>query len=113
MTRVPPGEILLEALEERGMTQSELARRTARPLKTINEIEVAKVSDLPPFDAGRFRDALIRMRPLTRRAGFQQNLRRIRELCFGAGVVVLAMPEFEGVHLSGVTRWMGGHPVIK
>ena len=35
---VRPGEILLEALEDRGMTQSELARRTARPLKTINEI---------------------------------------------------------------------------
>jgi HTH-type transcriptional regulator / antitoxin HigA len=35
---VPPGEILLEALQDRGMTQSELARRMARPLKTINEI---------------------------------------------------------------------------
>ena len=35
---VPPGEILLEALQDRGMTQSELAQRTARPLKTINEI---------------------------------------------------------------------------
>ncbi len=35
---VPPGEILAEALEERGMTQTELARRTDRPLKTINEI---------------------------------------------------------------------------
>jgi HTH-type transcriptional regulator/antitoxin HigA len=35
---VPPGEHLLEALQDRGMTQSELARRMARPLKTINEI---------------------------------------------------------------------------
>ena len=35
---VPPGEILLEALQDRGMSQSELARRMARPVKTINEI---------------------------------------------------------------------------
>lgn len=35
---VAPGEILLEALEERAMSQSELARRTGRPIKTINEI---------------------------------------------------------------------------
>jgi HTH-type transcriptional regulator/antitoxin HigA len=34
----PPGDTLLEALEERGMTQKELAQRTGRPLKTINEI---------------------------------------------------------------------------
>ncbi len=34
----PPGDTLLELLEERGMTQSELAQRTGRPIKTINEI---------------------------------------------------------------------------
>jgi HTH-type transcriptional regulator/antitoxin HigA len=34
----PPGDTLLEALEERGMSQSELAERTGRPRKTINEI---------------------------------------------------------------------------
>lgn len=35
---VAPGEILLEALLEREMTQSELAQRLGRPLKTVNEI---------------------------------------------------------------------------
>lgn len=35
---VPPGETLLEVLENKGMTQTELANRTGRPLKTINEI---------------------------------------------------------------------------
>ena len=35
---VPPGEILVEALAERDMTQAELARRMARPMKTISEI---------------------------------------------------------------------------
>jgi addiction module HigA family antidote len=44
---VAPGEILLEALQERGMSQSELANRTARPLKTINEIVKGKAAITP------------------------------------------------------------------
>lgn len=35
---IPPGETLVETLESIGMTQAELAARTGRPLKTINEI---------------------------------------------------------------------------
>src|SRR5947199_6319151 len=35
---VPPGETLLETIEHLGMSQAELAARTGRPLKTINEI---------------------------------------------------------------------------
>ncbi|MDX6769900.1 MAG: helix-turn-helix domain-containing protein [Elusimicrobiota bacterium] len=37
-----PGATLLDALEERGMTQAELAHRTGRPLKVINEIVKGK-----------------------------------------------------------------------
>ncbi|HEY9714685.1 MAG TPA: XRE family transcriptional regulator, partial [Chroococcales cyanobacterium] len=33
----PPGETLQEALEMHGLSQSELAERTGRPKKTINE----------------------------------------------------------------------------
>jgi addiction module HigA family antidote len=44
---VAPGEILLEALEERSMSQSELARRMGRPTKTINEIVNAKAALTP------------------------------------------------------------------
>ena len=44
---VPPGEILAEALDERSMTQAELARRTNRPLKTINEIVKGKSAITP------------------------------------------------------------------
>jgi addiction module HigA family antidote len=44
---VTPGEILTEALEERGMSQAELARRMARPLKTISEIANGKASVTP------------------------------------------------------------------
>jgi len=34
----PPGETLLEAIQELGMSQAELARRMGRPKKTISEI---------------------------------------------------------------------------
>lgn len=39
-----PGITLLDLLEERGMTQAELAERTGRPLKTINEIIKGKAA---------------------------------------------------------------------
>jgi addiction module HigA family antidote len=41
---VKPGEVLTEALEERGMTQTQLASRMARPLKTISEITNGKTA---------------------------------------------------------------------
>jgi len=44
---VPPGEILIETLEERGMTQVELAERTGRKKKTINEIVKGKAPITP------------------------------------------------------------------
>jgi addiction module HigA family antidote len=40
----PPGETLEEVLESRGMSQSELAERTGRPKKTINEIIKGKAA---------------------------------------------------------------------
>ena len=44
---VPPGDTLEEFLIDRGMTQTELARRMGRPLKTINEIIQAKAAITP------------------------------------------------------------------
>ncbi len=41
---VPPGSILEEWLEEHGMTQSALAARMGRPIKTINEIIKGKTA---------------------------------------------------------------------
>ena len=43
----PPGETLAELLEEKGLTQAELARRLERPLKTINEIVKGKATITP------------------------------------------------------------------
>lgn len=44
---VAPGEMLVEILAERGITQAELARRMARPLKTISEIANGKAAITP------------------------------------------------------------------
>jgi HTH-type transcriptional regulator / antitoxin HigA len=41
---IHPGETLAETLEELGMSQAELAERTGRPLKTINEIVQGKAA---------------------------------------------------------------------
>lgn len=44
---VPPGETLLETIEALGMSQAELAQRTGRPKKTINEIIKGKAAITP------------------------------------------------------------------
>jgi len=44
---VPPGETLRETLESLGMSQAELAQRTGRPKKTINEIIKGKAAIMP------------------------------------------------------------------
>jgi addiction module HigA family antidote len=43
----PPGETLLETIQAFGMSQAELAERTGRPKKTINEIIRGKTSITP------------------------------------------------------------------
>lgn len=43
----PPGDTLKEALEERGMTQAELAERMGRPKKTLSEIVNGKAQLTP------------------------------------------------------------------
>jgi addiction module HigA family antidote len=54
---IPPGETLVETLESLGMTQAELATRTGRPLKTINEIAKGK-SAITPETALQFEKVL-------------------------------------------------------
>lgn len=44
---IPPGESLIELLDERGLSQADLAERTGRPKKTINEIVKGKAAITP------------------------------------------------------------------
>ena len=46
-TAIPPGETIKETIEFLGMTQTELAARMGRPLKTINEIIKGKTMITP------------------------------------------------------------------
>ncbi|MBT9145846.1 MAG: Antitoxin HigA [candidate division WS2 bacterium] len=66
---VPPGETLLETLETIGMSQAELAERTGRPKKTINEIIKGKAAITPET-------ALQLERALGIPANFWNNLER-------------------------------------
>jgi len=43
----PPGDTLMETLVHKGISQSELAARMGRPVKTINEIVMGKTAILP------------------------------------------------------------------
>ncbi len=65
----PPGETLQELLDERGMSQAELAERTGRPKKTINEIIKGKTAVTPET-------ALQLERVLGVPAGFWMNMER-------------------------------------
>jgi len=66
---VPPGETLKETLDSLGMSQSELAQRTGRPKKTINEIVKGKAAIMP--------DTAIQLeRALGVPASFWNNLER-------------------------------------
>ncbi len=49
---IPPGEVLEEELEARGMTQKELAARLGRPAQAINEIIRAKKAITPETAIG-------------------------------------------------------------
>jgi addiction module HigA family antidote len=66
---VPPGETLEETLRAMDMTQAELAQRTGRPKKTINEIVKGKAA-ITPETALQFE------RALGIRASFWNNLER-------------------------------------
>lgn len=43
----PPGDTLLETIEYKGISQSDLAKHMGRPLKTINEIIQGKAGITP------------------------------------------------------------------
>ncbi len=49
---IPPGEVLAEELDARGMTQKELATRLGRPAEAINEIIKAKKAITPETAIG-------------------------------------------------------------
>jgi HTH-type transcriptional regulator/antitoxin HigA len=94
---VAPGEILLEALSDRGMTQAELAQRTARPAKTINEIIKGKA-------AVTAETAIQLERVLGISARFWNGL----EAAFREGLARLEAQQ----ELEANVSWLDGFPVV-
>ena len=81
----PPGMTLSETLGARSMTQAELAERTGRPLKTINEIVKGK-SAITAETALQFEKVLGVPAKfwLQLEANFQEALAREQEACLNA-----------------------------
>lgn len=70
----------------------------------IGELEAAEV-ELADFDPRRFREALDRIRSLTREdpERFQSEMVR---LCAESGVALVFVPEIKGTRASGAARWL-------
>ncbi|MFC2500430.1 HigA family addiction module antitoxin [Selenomonas noxia] len=93
---IPPGETLLETLEDMGMTQAELAKRMGRPRKTINEIIKGKSAITP--------DTAIQLeRVLNVSAHFWNNL----EMNYRADLARIAAAE----ELAAGKEWLKKFPL--
>ena len=93
---VPPGETLKETLATIGMTQAELAERTGRPKKTMNEIIMGKT-------AITSETALQLERVLGVPASFWNNLERN----YQEGLARLK----EESYLKKQAKWLNGFPL--
>jgi hypothetical protein len=74
------------------------------------EIEAQSVRT-GPFDAAKFRSALVEARGMTREepAAFVDQ---VSALCAKAGVVVSFVPELPASRVSGAARWLGSHRAL-
>jgi HTH-type transcriptional regulator/antitoxin HigA len=71
----------------------------------LGELEAESI-DCEPFDAKRFRDALKRIRALTREADPARFQGELVALCASCGVAVVFVPEIKGTVSSGAARWL-------
>ncbi|HEX7035477.1 MAG TPA: helix-turn-helix domain-containing protein [Pseudomonadales bacterium] len=69
------------------------------------EIE-AKSLVVEPYDRGRFKAALARLRSLTQEPDPAVFLPALRDICASAGVAVVLAPAPRGCPASGATRWL-------
>ena len=93
---IPPGEILEEELEARGMTQKELAARLDRPAQAINEIIKAKKAITPDTAIGL-------EKALGVEAHFWTNLESNYRMTLARNL--------EREHLAENVRWLKDYPI--
>jgi addiction module HigA family antidote len=65
----------------------------------------AKAIECAPYDEGKFRNALSRIRSRTKEP-IETLLAEMTRLCAEAGVAVVFVPELERTRVSGATRWL-------
>ncbi len=70
----------------------------------LGELE-AEARECGPYDEKRFRDVLTDIRALTTRDP-KDFVPRMVELCAGAGVAVVFVPEIKGAPVSGAAKWI-------
>lgn len=69
------------------------------------QIEAEKIIT-KPYNQDRFKDALVKVRALTRESDIKVAVAKTITLCAEAGVAVVFVPELKGTKLSGAARWL-------
>lgn len=79
----------------------------------IGEVEASRI-DCAPWDPGRFREALLAARALTRETDPAVWHPALVTECAAAGVCLVVTHEIEGARTHGATRWLwSGRPLIQ
>jgi len=71
----------------------------------------AQAIECQPFDKSTFREALTQIRTLTTEPP-ETFVSGMKELCAGAGVAIVLIPEIRGAPASGATRWLTPHKAM-
>ena len=75
--------------------------------------EIAALSaELPAYSAAKLHASLAAMRALTNQPASEIGA-GLTALCAQTGVLLLFVPPFPGIHVSGVARWLGDRPLIQ
>lgn len=69
------------------------------------QIEAEKIST-QPYNPDKFKNALKKVRALTRESDIRVAVKNIVVACAEAGVAVVFVPELKGTKLSGAARWL-------
>lgn len=71
----------------------------------MGEIEAAEI-DCAPWNRSRFKEVLRQARDLTRVSDPTVWQPKLVELCAGAGIAFVAVPEVDGARTNGAARWL-------
>lgn len=107
---------------EEQYSRVQAAFRRANPAKQTDNAAItawlrlgeaaALSAELPAYSAEKLHAGLAGMRTLTTQPASEIGA-GLTTLCAQAGVLLLFVPPFPGIHVSGVARWLGDRPLIQ